>query len=71
PRAKLGGGWGAFTHLVGVGDADRDGRGDLYAVGPGGSKLYAGTGDAATPFKPPVTSSVYSDLDAAGFNTVF
>ncbi|WP_392892743.1 FG-GAP repeat domain-containing protein [Streptomyces sp. LN699] len=70
-RTKIGGGWGAFTHLVGVGDANRDGRGDLYAVGPGGSKLYAGTGDAATPFKPPVTSSVYSDLDAAGFNTVF
>ncbi|MFJ9074548.1 FG-GAP repeat domain-containing protein [Streptomyces sp. NPDC102278] len=70
-RTKVGGGWGAFTHLVGVGDADRDGRGDLYVVGPTGSKLYAGTGDAATPFKPAVPSSVHSDVAAAGFDSVF
>ncbi|MEU6987205.1 VCBS repeat-containing protein [Streptomyces sp. NPDC046324] len=52
PRTKIGAGWGAFTHLVGIGDADRDGRNDLYAVGSSGAKLYAGTGNTATPFKP-------------------
>ncbi|MEW1694164.1 VCBS repeat-containing protein [Streptomyces sp. NPDC091278] len=68
-RVRIGAGWGAFTHLVGVGDADRDGRNDLYAVGPSGSRLYAGTGNAAAPFKPPAHSSVNSD--AARFDTVF
>ncbi|MFE3073209.1 FG-GAP repeat domain-containing protein [Streptomyces sp. NPDC059247] len=68
-RVRIGAGWGAFTHLVGVGDADRDGRNDLYAVGPSGSRLYAGTGNAAAPFQPPVYSSVNSD--AARFDTVF
>ncbi|MFC7978283.1 FG-GAP repeat domain-containing protein [Streptomyces cinereoruber] len=51
PRTRISEGWDTFTHLVGIGDADRDGRADLYATGPTGSTFYAGTGDAAAPFK--------------------
>ncbi|MFE7601293.1 FG-GAP repeat domain-containing protein [Streptomyces sp. NPDC057494] len=68
-RVKVGGGWGGFTHLVGVGDADRDGRADLYAAGPSGSRLYPGSGIAASPLKPGVFTSVHSD--AARFNSIF
>ncbi|WP_328943167.1 VCBS repeat-containing protein [Streptomyces sp. NBC_00250] len=68
-RVKIGTGWGGFTHLVAAGDADRDGRVDLYAAGPSGSRLYTGTGDATSPFKPGVFTSVHSD--AARFDSVF
>ncbi|WP_449472965.1 hypothetical protein [Streptomyces tanashiensis] len=66
---KIGSGWGSFTSLVGVGDYDRDGLNDLYAVGASGSRLYSGTGSATGPFKPGVFTSVHSD--AASFNSVF
>ncbi|MFI1717900.1 FG-GAP repeat domain-containing protein [Streptomyces litmocidini] len=50
-RTKIGGGWNAYQHLVGVGDADRDGRPDLVGFGPQGEDyLYRGTGDWKTPF---------------------
>jgi hypothetical protein len=56
PRVRIGGGWNQYTHLVGTGDADRDGRPDLYAYGPGGkSYFYAGTGGvdgAGVPSRP-------------------
>ncbi|MEU0233867.1 MULTISPECIES: VCBS repeat-containing protein [unclassified Streptomyces] len=68
-RTRIGGGWGVFTHLVGLGDADRDGRPDLYAVGSAGAKFYAGTGDAAAPFKPAAPGGLLGD--AAPVNTVF
>ncbi|MEU1229985.1 VCBS repeat-containing protein [Streptomyces sp. NPDC005828] len=68
-RTKIGSGWGAYTSLVGAGDFDRDGRNDLYATGPSGSLLYAGTGNATTPFKPAAFTSVHSD--AARFNAIF
>ncbi|WP_435060030.1 FG-GAP repeat domain-containing protein [Streptomyces sp. bgisy060] len=67
PRVRIGGGWGVFTHLVGIGDADRDGRADLYAVGASGARFYAGTGDTAAPFKPGVSASPHTnatDLDS-------
>ncbi|KOG13408.1 MULTISPECIES: FG-GAP repeat domain-containing protein [Streptomyces] len=54
PRAKLGlnWSWGAFKSFIGVGDADRDGRNDLLAVGIGGSGyLLSGTGDWRQPFE--------------------
>ncbi|MDT9686488.1 VCBS repeat-containing protein [Streptomyces sp. TRM76323] len=52
PRVKVGTGWHAYDQLVGVNDADGDGRGDLYARTPGGDLVfYAGTGKAAAPFK--------------------
>ncbi|KUH38950.1 MULTISPECIES: FG-GAP-like repeat-containing protein [Streptomyces] len=54
-RVKVGTGWGAYDQLVGVNDATGDGLGDLYARTPAGDLLlYAGTGDAAAPFKAPV-----------------
>ncbi|MBD0707189.1 MULTISPECIES: FG-GAP repeat domain-containing protein [unclassified Streptomyces] len=51
PRIRIGGGWGAFTHLVGMGDADNDGTDDLLAYGPGGTYIYKGTGYHTAPFR--------------------
>ncbi|MFE5593341.1 FG-GAP repeat domain-containing protein [Streptomyces sp. NPDC056549] len=52
-RAKVGPGWGAADQLVGLGDNDGDGRGDLLARTPSGQVyFYGSTGDKATPFKP-------------------
>lgn len=51
-RVKVGGGWQVYDQIVGVNDANGDGYGDLYARTPGGDLyFYAGTGDAAVPFK--------------------
>ncbi|MFJ4872612.1 FG-GAP repeat domain-containing protein [Streptomyces sp. NPDC088757] len=69
PRTKIGAGWNQYTHLVGLGDADRDGRPDLYAVGATGAKFYAGTGNAAAPFKPAAPGGLLGD--AAPVDTVF
>ncbi|GHF95930.1 hypothetical protein GCM10018787_50750 [Streptomyces thermodiastaticus] len=30
-RTRIGGGWNAYSHLVGFGDGNRDGRPDLFA----------------------------------------
>ncbi|MFF5281952.1 FG-GAP repeat domain-containing protein [Streptomyces sp. NPDC013171] len=68
-RTRIGSGWGPYTSLVGAGDFDRDGRNDLYATGPSGSRLYAGTGNTTTPFKPAAFTGVHSD--AARFNAIF
>ncbi|MFC8172348.1 FG-GAP repeat domain-containing protein [Streptomyces sp. NPDC057325] len=69
PRTRIGGGWGAFTHLVGLGDADRDGHPDLYAVGPTGTRFYAGTGEATAPFKPAAPGNLL--WDTSPVNSVF
>ncbi|OEJ95844.1 FG-GAP repeat domain-containing protein [Streptomyces thermolilacinus] len=51
-RVKVGTGWHIYDQLVGVSDANGDGLGDLYARTPNGDLFfYAGTGNAAAPFK--------------------
>ncbi|MET9516853.1 hypothetical protein [Streptomyces sp. NPDC002994] len=60
----MGGGWNTYTHLVGVGDANRDGRPDLYAVNaanPHGAYLSKGTGDWRVPFRSREQVGVYFD----------
>jgi hypothetical protein len=49
-RVKIGGGWNTYKHLVGIGDANRDGRPDLFAYGSTGTYLYKGTGSSTAPF---------------------
>jgi hypothetical protein len=49
-RVRIGGGWNTYKYLVGVGDANRDGRPDLFAYGSNGTYLYKGTGSSTTPF---------------------
>ncbi|KAF2778660.1 VCBS repeat-containing protein [Streptomyces sp. OM5714] len=50
PRTRIGGGWNAYQHLVGIGDADHDGHPDLYAYGPEYTYYYPGTGNWRAPF---------------------
>ncbi|MEU7073568.1 VCBS repeat-containing protein [Streptomyces narbonensis] len=51
-RTKVGSGWNGYTELIGFGDANKDGRTDLYAWGGPGrpSYYYAGTGNWSAPF---------------------
>ncbi|MFF8836153.1 FG-GAP repeat domain-containing protein [Streptomyces sp. NPDC015130] len=51
-RTKVGTGWNGYTELIGFGDANKDGRTDLYAWGGPGrpSYFYAGTGNWNAPF---------------------
>ncbi|MFD7918212.1 FG-GAP repeat domain-containing protein [Streptomyces sp. NPDC059740] len=49
-RTAVGGGWSAYDQLVGLGDTDGDGLGDVAARTPGGDLyLYRGTGKPAAP----------------------
>ncbi|MGW0117554.1 hypothetical protein [Streptomyces sp. NPDC003327] len=57
-RIRLGGGWQAFSQLVGAGDVTGDGRPDLVAYGAGGTYVYRSTGSSTTPFLR-VTTSLY------------
>ncbi|MFF6873657.1 FG-GAP repeat domain-containing protein [Streptomyces sp. NPDC007910] len=51
-RVRVGGGWGVYDQLVGLGDGNGDGRADLYARDHTGTLwFYAGTGNATTPFR--------------------
>ncbi|MFJ8190094.1 FG-GAP repeat domain-containing protein [Streptomyces sp. NPDC096094] len=50
PRTRIGGGWNAYRYTVGIGDADRDGRRDLYAYGADETYYYPGTGNWRAPF---------------------
>ncbi|KQX59282.1 MULTISPECIES: VCBS repeat-containing protein [unclassified Streptomyces] len=55
-RSRIGGGWAGFSQLVGMGDANNDGRGDLLAYGPNGVYVYVGTGAVSTPFSRTLTN---------------
>ncbi|MFC8536956.1 FG-GAP repeat domain-containing protein [Streptomyces sp. NPDC057249] len=49
--AKVGYGWDTYDQIVGAGDVNGDGLGDVIARTPAGDVyFYAGTGDAAKPF---------------------
>ncbi|MFF2774925.1 FG-GAP repeat domain-containing protein [Streptomyces sp. NPDC058052] len=50
-RKRVGGGWGVYDQLVGAGDANGDGKGDLYVRDTTGRLwFYAATGDMSRPF---------------------
>nr|WP_063782334.1 VCBS repeat-containing protein [Streptomyces vietnamensis] len=52
-RVKVGSGWGAYDQLVGLGDNDGDGKGDLLTRDTAGKVyFYGSTGSTAAPFKP-------------------
>ncbi|MFH8622582.1 FG-GAP repeat domain-containing protein [Streptomyces vietnamensis] len=52
-RVKVGSGWGAYDQLVGLGDNDGDGKGDLLVRSPDGKVFFYGsTGTPTAPFKP-------------------
>ena len=68
PRIQLGSGWNQYTHITAIGDANGDGKPDLYAIGSNGQAFfYAGTGDEATLFSPrsatPVLTSNWQSYD--------
>ncbi|MFF8592424.1 FG-GAP repeat domain-containing protein [Streptomyces sp. NPDC015220] len=49
-RVKVGGGWSAYDQLVGVGDMNKDGLGDVVARTTGGDLyFYAGKGSTTAP----------------------
>ncbi|WUH89181.1 VCBS repeat-containing protein [Streptomyces sp. NBC_00433] len=57
-RTKIGGGWQGYSHLIGAGDVDHDGKADLLASYPGTNTvyLYTGTGDRNRPVENRVVS---------------
>ncbi|MFD0429470.1 FG-GAP repeat domain-containing protein [Streptomyces zhihengii] len=67
-RRRVGGGWQQFSHLTAFGDKNGDGRRDLHAIGPSGSRSYHATGSVDRPFGTPETLHLRSDTT---FKTVF
>ncbi|MGW1869626.1 FG-GAP repeat domain-containing protein [Streptomyces mauvecolor] len=73
-RIKVGTGWGIYDQLVGAGDMNADGIGDVVARTPGGDLyFYEGTGNAAAPFKDRVKIGtgwgIYNQIFAADDTT--
>lgn len=71
-RVKIGYGWGIYDQIVGTGDLDTDGHGDLVAKSPDGKLYYyKGTGTASAPFKDRTLVgggwNIYSKLVAADY----
>lgn len=63
-RTKIGGGWGGYNHLMGVGDITGDGRADLLARDTSGRLYrYSGKGIASSPFSGRVL------IGTSGWNT--
>ncbi|MDT9690512.1 VCBS repeat-containing protein [Streptomyces sp. P9(2023)] len=62
-RTRIGGGWNAYSQLVGAGDVDHDGKADLFAHHPGSKRvyLYSGTGEWRTPFRAREVTGVHAD----------
>ncbi|MCM2413674.1 VCBS repeat-containing protein [Streptomyces sp. RKAG290] len=59
-RTRIGSGWNQYNRLVSIGDMDNDHRTDLLARDKAGALwMYAGTGDAASPYKPKVKIGTY------------
>ncbi|MFJ8308610.1 MULTISPECIES: FG-GAP repeat domain-containing protein [unclassified Streptomyces] len=55
PRTRIGAGWNVYDKLLSLGDMDGDGKADLLARTAGGDLyFYRGTGDAGSPYAPPV-----------------
>ncbi|WP_328464093.1 FG-GAP repeat domain-containing protein [Streptomyces sp. NBC_00448] len=62
-RVQVGGaGWNQFNQLVGVGDFNGDGIGDIVVRNSSGLWLYTGSGKAATPF------SAKTQIGGTGWN---
>ncbi|MGW1127880.1 FG-GAP-like repeat-containing protein [Streptomyces sp. NPDC002526] len=63
-RTKIGSGWNQYNTLFAAGDLNMDGRTDLVARNAKGELyLYAGTGNAAAPYKPKAL------IGTSGWNT--
>ncbi|MFD9030760.1 FG-GAP repeat domain-containing protein [Streptomyces sp. NPDC059567] len=60
PRIRIGAGWGGYSHIIGIGDADHDGRPDLFATNATDTNtyLYKGTGSWSSPFGQRQTTSL-------------
>ncbi|MGW0117620.1 FG-GAP repeat domain-containing protein [Streptomyces sp. NPDC003327] len=72
PRIRIGGGRQAYGQIVGIGDANKDGRPDLYARTPGNTAyFYAGTGSWRAPFAPRAATEVGVARPGTTYSQVF
>ncbi|MFE7300236.1 FG-GAP repeat domain-containing protein [Streptomyces sp. NPDC057579] len=56
---RIGAGWGAYSQMVGVGDADADGKADLVVTSDDQVYVYHGTGNWKAPFAPRELTGVH------------
>ncbi|MFD7960375.1 hypothetical protein ACFV5J_06125 [Streptomyces zaomyceticus] len=72
-RARIGGGWNAYTSITSVGERTAAGEGDLVARDKAGVLwFYEGSGNPAAPFKPRVRVgggwNAYTAISSRGWN---